>query len=103
MATTQKDQREIDGALENIRSQLNKLRSEIKAAPALESLKETQVSDFHQILRSWKEVSRKSLKLLFQELEFAVLEEQLKMKAALIDRYKAQNFDNIHALSKEML
>ena len=100
MATTQKDQREIDGALENIRSQLNKLRSEIKAAPALESLKETQVSDFHQILRSWKDVSRKNL---FQELEFAVLEEQLKMKAALIDRYKAQNFDNIHALSKEML
>ena len=46
MATTQKDQREIDGALENIRSQLNKLRSEIKAAPALESLKETQVT-FH--------------------------------------------------------
>ena len=44
MATTQKDQREIDGALENIRSQLNKLRSEIKAAPALESLKETQVT-----------------------------------------------------------
>ena len=101
MATTQKDQREIDGALENIRSQLNKLRSEIKAAPALESLKETQVNEiftkFYDLEKTFQE------KKMFQELEFAVLEEQLKMKAALIDRYKAQNFDNIHALSKEML
>ena len=46
MATTQKDQREIDGAVENIRQQLNKLRGEIKQAPALESLKETQVRRF---------------------------------------------------------
>ena len=97
MATTHKDQREIDGALENIRSQLNKLRSEIKAAPALESLKENQVTFHFYDLQLLNNESK-----IFQELEFAVLEEQLKMKAALIDRYKAQNFDNIHALSKEM-
>ena len=48
MATTQKDQHEIDAAMDNIRGQLNKLRSEIKAAPALESLKETQVE------KGWK-------------------------------------------------
>ena len=48
MATTQKDQHEIDAAMDNIRGQLNKLRSEIKAAPALESLKETQVKFYDQ-------------------------------------------------------
>ena len=50
MATTQKDQHEIDAAMDNIRGQLNKLRSEIKAAPALESLKETQVWTGNKLL-----------------------------------------------------
>merc|ERR1712227_865339 len=66
-ATTQKNPQELQNAFDSIKKRLKGLRDDIQSSPALKSLKETQ------------------------ELECAVLEEQLQMKSALIERYKNQN------------
>jgi hypothetical protein len=66
-ATTHKNPEELNLAFESIQRKLNELREDIKKTPALQSLKETQ------------------------ELEYSVLEEQLGMKSALIERYKSSN------------
>merc|ERR1711953_195821 len=66
-ATTHKNPQELQTAFEAIQRKLNELREDIKKTPALQSLKETQ------------------------EIEHSVLEEQLGMKSALIERYKSSN------------
>merc|ERR1711970_1572916 len=68
-ATTQKNPQELQNAFDSIKKRLKGLREDIQGSPALRSLKETQ------------------------ELECAVLEEQLRMKSALIERYKNQNIN----------